>query len=104
MNDDGTPSSSLASTSSSSSVLPSYLAIGSESGAATIYSTSTSVSSAFEATKKKSILNLTTVITSMAFHPSHQLLAIASNQVDFTFLLHQLKRAIMLFNIYFSER
>ncbi len=80
--DDGTCTSNLAACRSSSS--SHYLAIGAESGVVSVFNssfsannTSTDMSSP---TALKSIMNLTTKIDTMAFHPSGQVLAISSEQ------------------------
>ncbi len=72
----------------------SYLAVGAESGVVSVfgadqgalgsagYDFSTGNSSGGGVPKQlKSLMNLTTQITSTCFHPSGQILAIASNQV-----------------------
>lgn len=75
--DDGTCSSTIGYHSN-------YVAIGAESGVVSIYDISnsllTGMSSEMMPVKIKSMMNLTMKITSLRFHPSGQVLAMASNQ------------------------
>ena len=87
--DDGTCTSSLAS--GGTSAIRKWMAVGAESGAVSLYnnfSTSDSDNGSGSArdglwgfTKQRTVLNLTTKITTMAFHPSAEIAAIASDQV-----------------------
>lgn len=80
--DDGTCTSSIATCKSSYN--KHYLAVGAESGIVSIFdenlSSSNSNSSTSTPTALKSISNLTTMIDTMSFHPSGQILAISSQQ------------------------
>ena len=85
-NEDGTCSSSLVCSGSNSNSSKRFLAIGSDSGVASIYSNQPDSSSSNSSSSSswyahKSILNLSTEITSMALHTNNELLAIASNKV-----------------------
>lgn len=64
-----------------------YVAVGSESGVVSLYDYTSPVSGrvASKPTPNllKSVMNLTTKITTVKFHPSGQLMAIASNEVRF---------------------
>jgi U3 small nucleolar RNA-associated protein 18 len=57
-----------------------YLCVGAMSGVASIFQRSALAGSDTEFSLMKSIMNLTTKVTSLAFHPSGQLLVIASNE------------------------
>ena len=90
--DDGSCTSSVAVSNSGSN--SQYLAVGGESGVVSIFNTSDSFLAAhtrsshknclglfLPPTPIKSVMNLTMKLTKLAFHPSGQMLAIASNQV-----------------------
>ena len=75
--DDGTCSSSIRYHPSG------YMALGAESGVVSLYETSNSILSGLTnamPVKIKSVMNLTMKINSLAFHPSGQLVAMASDQ------------------------
>eukprot|EP01036_Dinobryon_divergens_P023637 gene23637-32007_t len=73
--DDGTCTTSL------SSHVDGFVSIGSESGVVSIFKADDIVArDGREIKQVKSLMNLTTQITSSAFHPSGQVLAVASNQ------------------------
>lgn len=84
--DDGTCTSSLASGGVSAS--RKWIAVGAESGAVSLYNnfsdqdSQNDCSSMWGFRKQRSVLNLTTKITTMAFHPSAEIVAIASDQVS----------------------
>ena len=83
--EDGTCTSALAAVSASSTA-PQYVAVGAESGAVSLFP-GTPVAAAAAAVK--SFLHLTTQVTSLAFHPSAEILAMASDQkTDSLRLLH----------------
>lgn len=90
-NEDGTPVTSLAAYSPSpdysSYCLPSsILCAGGSSGVATIYNDKASVeppTSKYHFSSTKSIMNLTTKITTSHFHPSGQMLAVGSKEVRY---------------------
>lgn len=94
--DDGTCSSSLSGCSSSNSSSDSsshYLAVGTESGVVSIFNEKfSSINGSSQSklltapTALKTIMSLTTKITCTTFHPSGQILAIASDQV-FIFII-----------------
>ena len=85
-NEDGTCSSSLVCSQNNTSSQR-YLAIGSDSGVASIYSNQPGAGGSGDNSSRwythKSILNLSTEITSMALHMNNELLAIASNKVSY---------------------
>jgi hypothetical protein len=64
------------------------MAVGAESGAVSLYNNfsgadtdSSSSAGLWGFSKQRTVLNLTTKITTMAFHPSAEIAAIASDQV-----------------------
>ena len=70
-----------------------YVAVGSESGVVSLYDYSTPVSGAQRSAQPrpglvKSVMNLTTKITTVKFHPSGQLMAMASNEVTLSFKVY----------------
>jgi hypothetical protein len=74
--DDGTCTSSL------SSHVDGFVSVGAESGVVSIFKAEDVVArDGREVKQVRSLMNLTTKITSAAFHPSGQVLAVASNQV-----------------------
>lgn len=85
--DDGTCTSSLGSYSPPSgsvgNIAEGYLSVGTDSGVVSVFK-SDGLSSRDGGVKKqiKSLMNLTTRISSSVFHPSGQILAVASNQVN----------------------
>lgn len=84
-NEDGTPTTSLAAYIPNSDYdafkLPNtYLSVGAASGVVTIYKTTDIINGKFES--MKSVMNLTTKVTSAHFHPSGQILATASKEVS----------------------
>jgi len=97
--DDGSCTSSLSGFYSSSG--ESYVAVGAESGVVSVFAANALLNAVDSATKQpykqvKSMMNLTTKITSSAFHPSGQLLAYASNQrKDLLKLVHLPSRAVL---------
>lgn len=91
--EDGSCTSALAASLQDNGSVSQYFAVGAESGVTSVFSPETSVESsrrAFPAfTPMKSIMNLTHRVTSLAFHPSAQILAMASDQEkDALKLLH----------------
>ena len=86
-NEDGSCCHSLACAPSLASATSNYLAIGSESGVVSIYDEILDVEKISKNTtfttpqSIRSIMNVTTNITSLKFHPSSQVLAIASDEV-----------------------
>jgi U3 small nucleolar RNA-associated protein 18 len=72
-------------------ISPDYstIAIGSSMGVVNVYDTSKVVKSSHPE-PEKAILNLTTSISEISFHPSSQMLAIASNQVKDSMRLYHL--------------
>lgn len=61
-----------------------YVAVGSESGVVSLYDYTSPVGSRAskpQPTLLKSVMNLTTKATTVKFHPSGQIMAIASNEV-----------------------
>jgi len=86
-NEDGSCCHSLASSPSLTSASSQYLAVGTESGVVSLYDEVLDAENASRIQKSsnpqtiKSIMNITTSITSLQFHPSSQILAMASDQV-----------------------
>jgi hypothetical protein len=85
--DDGSCTSSLSGFHSSSGGGESYVAVGAESGVASVFPINALLNAAAggsvpkQCKQVRSLMNLTTKVSSSAFHPSGQLLAYASNQV-----------------------
>ena len=84
--DDGTCTSSLAS--GGSSATRQWMAVGAESGAVSLFNNFSGETEESDTAfnfchfqKQRTVLNLTTKVTSMAFHPSAEIVAIASDQV-----------------------
>jgi U3 small nucleolar RNA-associated protein 18 len=112
--DDGTCSSSLSgcssSNSSSNDSSSHYLAVGTESGVVSIFNEKfSSINSSNQSkmlkapTALKTIMSLTTKITCTSFHPSGQILAIASDQVFIILIILFLIVLILLFNLFLLE-
>ncbi|KAI8896359.1 WD40-repeat-containing domain protein [Globomyces pollinis-pini] len=73
-----------------------FIAIGSQSGVVNVYEMDTVLKSDFPA-PIKAIMNLTTAITTLVFHPSSDILAIASNELkDSLRLFHLSTKRIVL--------
>lgn len=86
--EDGTCSSAVAAMPASDSN-PQYLAVGAESGAVSLFNGLLLKGASQHISASKSLLHLTTQITTLAFHPSSEILALASNcKVDQLRLLH----------------
>ena len=59
-----------------------WLAVGAESGAVSLYNNYDSDESDFlHFAKQRTVLNLTTKVTTIAFHPNGEIVAIASDRV-----------------------
>lgn len=116
-NDDGTPTHSLATLPkvnitdqniSSKSYTSNYLlAVGAESGVVNVYdgncTTKDSLLSHTLNRKKKSIMNLTTTVTSCKFHPTGDILAIGTNEVP-KYDMSYFKMIFSLLFIHFLEK
>jgi U3 small nucleolar RNA-associated protein 18 len=86
--EDGTCTSALAAIPASSSSSE-YVAVGAESGAVSLFPGPQGASAAAAATAAKSFLHLTTPVTTLAFHPSAEILAMgSSHKADSLRLLH----------------
>jgi U3 small nucleolar RNA-associated protein 18 len=81
--EDGTCTSSLAAHRSPSSDRPGYsLAVGAESGVVSLFQVEAAVDASVPALSVvKSIMSLTTKITNICYHPSSEIMAIASDEV-----------------------
>ena len=99
--DDGTCTSSLAS--GGSSATRQWMAVGAESGAVSLFNNFSGETEESDTAfnfchfqKQRTVLNLTTKVTSMAFHPSAEIVAIASDQVRMISLSLSLSLSLFL--------